>query len=337
MELLERLIKAFGISGNEDDVRDIIQKEIKKYVNDFYIDKVGNLIAHKKGKSPKVMLAAHMDEIGFMVKGITNEGNIRCSYLGGFLDMVMLGQIVNIKTKKGKINGVITTKEISNDHEVKEIPKTKDLIVDTGLTRKELIDLGVGPGAYLPLESDFRYLGNKYIISGKALDDRIGCFVLIELARLLKKVKNEIFYVFTVQEEVGLYGAKASAYAINPDWSIVIDVTNANDCNYENATKFLGRGPCLTIKDEGMIANRKLNEHIIQIAKKNKIPIQLEVSDFGDSDALIISISRGGVPATVVCVPVRNLHTPIGIANKDDIDNTIKLLQLLFKHPPKIV
>ena len=326
--MLKELIDTQGISGNEMAVRAVIRKRMRGCADEIRIDKIGNLIAHKKGSKPTVMLAAHMDEVGLMVRDIEKDGRIHFSTMGGIEVTSLIGQRVNI----GKANGVITTERISKGEDVEELPKMEELYIDTGLTKKELEKKGIGVGSYVSFnQCSLHTLGSENIISGKALDDRIGCHVLIELARKLRNVKNDIYYVFTVQEEIGLYGAKISAYKINPDWAIVVDVSDEDPKN-----KQLGSGPCIMVKDAEMLGNRCINGWLEDIAKKNRIPYQLEVSDAGTTDALSISLSREGTPTAVVGVPVRNMHTATGMAHMDDVKNTIKLLELLLRKPPKV-
>jgi endoglucanase len=326
--MLKELVNTQGISGNEMAIRAVIKKYMKGCVDEIRIDKIGNLIAHKKGNKPTVMLAAHTDEVGLMIRNIEKDGRIYFSTMGGLEVTSLIGQVVNI----GKINGVITTERISKGEEVEELPHMEEVYIDTGLTKKELERKGIRVGAYVSFDQcSLRTLGSNKIISGKALDDRLGCHVLIELAKKLKKVKNDIYYVFTVQEEIGLYGAKISAYNINPDWAIVVDVTDENPENLH-----LGSGPCIMVKDAEMIGNRCINGWLEDIAKKNSIPYQLEVSDAGTTDALSISLSREGTPTAVVGVPVRNMHTAVSIAHMDDINNAIKLLEKLLRKPPKV-
>ena len=336
--LLEKLTEAKGVSGNEQEIRKLILKEIKKYAKDVKIDKFGNIIAHKKGTGPKVMLAAHMDEIGLMVKSISDKGNIYCSEVGGHEPIGLIGQKIRIKAKKGFIRGIITIPALYDGEELdEELPVVEDLVVDTGLTKNQLKKLGIGIGSFIELEQKTEFLGSKDFICGKALDDRLGCYILLELAKKLQKTKSNIYYVFTVQEEIGLYGSKTSVYTIDPDWAIIVDVTNADDSSEHSheITKQLGKGPCITIKDAEMISNICIDDWLKKIAKKKKIPIQLDVSDTGTTDALTISISKGGVPSAVVGVAIRNLHTTIGIANLQDIKNAINLLAELLKNPPK--
>lgn len=331
MELLRKLIDAYGISASEEKVRAIIAKEIKPYVDEIKSDNLGNLIARKKGHEPRVMLAAHMDEIGLVIRSIDSEGRIYFSSIGGIVPLTIIGQRVFIEGKK-RIEGVITTKEISDNIAIKELPKMENMYIDTGLGKKEL-EKCIETGDYISLIQESAFLGSEDIFCGKALDDRIGCYILIELAKRLKKARCEIYYVFTVQEEIGLYGAKTSAYTVNPSWAIAVDTTNADTLE---GTKKLGKGPCITIRDAAMLGNKCINNWLKGIAKKEKIPLQKDVSDAGSTDALTIALSRGGIPATVVSVAVKNIHSTVGIAHRKDIENAITLLEKLLQKPPKV-
>ncbi len=335
MDLLRKLMDTDGISGDEGEVRHIIMQEIKKHVDDCKIDEIGNLIAHKKGEAPKVMLAAHMDEIGLMVKNIDDDGNIYFSRIGYIDPWTMLTQRVKVKVNSSQITGVITTDAMSNNDIMPETLKVDELYIDTGLTKEELTKSGVNIGTFIALIQDSGYMANDEIIYGKALDDRVGCYILLELAKKLRKIGNEMFFVFTVQEEIGLYGAKISAYTIKPDWAVAVDVTGTEDKGRKK-TNILGKGPCITLKDAGMITNKCMNNWLSQIAAEKKIPYQIDVNDKGTTDALSISLSRGGVPSTVLSVPVRNIHSTIGMAHIKDIENAIKLLEILLMEPPKV-
>jgi len=333
--LLIELMDAFGVSGKEMDIREIIIKQIKNHVDELYTDKLGNLIAHKKGKRSKIMLAAHMDEIGLMVKNIEKDGKIRISKIGSIEDLTLINEKVGIKTRKGTIRGVITTEEISASLTSDKHIALSDMFIDTGLSKEELIKQKVHIGSFVSFAPNAEIIGENKIMAGKALDDRIGCYILIEIIKKLKNKKDEIFFVFTVQEEVGLYGARTSTYTIDPDWAIAIDVTNCDD-RRSTSSKGLGAGPTLTIKDAEMISNPCIDEWLLKIAKKKKINIQPDVSEAGTTDAINISISKGGVPSAVVGVPVRNLHTTTGLAHLDDVENAIKLLVTLLENPPQI-
>ena len=339
VDLLFKLMDTLGPSGDEELVRNIIRSEIKKYVDEVRIEKFGNLVAHKKGRGQKIMLASHMDEIGLMAKKIEDNGFIRVSIIGGIEPITIVGQQVSIVSDNNKAicNGVISCPELHEDHPIKEIPKVDELYVDTGLNKKALNKIGVEIGNYIVPSHHARYIGDGSIISGKALDDRAGCYILIELAKKLSKSRSnvDIYYVFTVQEEMGLYGAKTAAYNIAPDWGIAIDVTNPKDSSIIGK-QVIGNGPYITIKDAQMLGNRALDNWLKKIAKLNKIPLQLEVEDSGSTDAASIMLAKGGIPSTTISVPVRNIHSTVGIANVNDIITTIRLLSILLKKPPKI-
>ena len=190
-------------------------------------------------------------------------------------------------------------------------------------------------GTYAVPINNMKYLGSKEIVCGKALDDRIGCYILIKLAEKLKNYKANVFFVFTVQEEIGLYGAQTSVYGLDPDWAIAVDVTNAEDAYGERIVK-IGGGPTMTLMDVEMIANRCINNNLKDLAKKHNIPLQPKVETFGTTDAAKIAIGRGGIPTTVVGVPIRNIHSPVSIAHLRDIFDAIKLLTLHIKNAPKV-
>ncbi|MBI4176097.1 MAG: M42 family metallopeptidase [Candidatus Aenigmarchaeota archaeon] len=334
-ELLERLSNAYGVSGSESDVRKLIVSEIEPYVDTVKVDKMGNMTCHRKGTGPSIMLAAHMDEIGLLVKEIDKDGHIFFSLIGGISEETLAAHPVHILGTKGVVHGVITFDYLHLGLRPEKYPKYYEMYADTGLSKKELEKAGVSVGAYMIAERRLTRLGKSNIISGKSLDDRIGCAMLIELARRIKKagVKANVYFVFTVQEEVGLYGARASMYSFDPACALAVETTTSHD--YEDTGVGLGHGPSITIKDAEFITNRILTEYIVGLAKKNKIPYQVEVSDFGTTDALAISLSKGGVPAGVVSVPVRNIHSTVGIADLDDIENGLKLLFEFLKSPPK--
>ena len=335
MKLLSELMNSLGPSGYEENVRAIIKKEITPYVDEIKTDKMGNLIARKRGKGQKLMLAAHMDEIGAMVKAISERGFLNISRIGGIEPISLIGLRVNIlRGNKVICKGVISFKELHDDLEMPEaIPKIEDIYVDIGLELNAL-KRKVKIGDYIVPDADFDFLGDKNIISGKALDDRIGCYALIQAAKKLKKSPLDIYFVFTVQEEIGLYGAKTSVYDINPDFAIAVDTTISKDGSIKEHK--LGHGPFLTVKDSELISNAKLNEHIKNLAKKNKIKIQLEVEDTGTTDATNIMLHKGGVPATVISVGIRNIHSTISIAHYQDIVKTIELLLLVMENPPRL-
>jgi endoglucanase len=332
MKLLENLINLKGISGDEKVVRSFIYKEAKKYCKDVFIDKMGNVVARKKGVSPSVLLMAHMDEIGLMVSSIESDGKIHLSSIGGIDPVILVGHRVEIETSKGHINGIITTKEILNDSTGEKKINMESLFVFTGLNKKALGNLGIKVGSYISFSrsSDFCTLGHKDMVAGKALDDRVGCYILLEVMRKLK-TKHEVIFVFTVQEEVGLYGSKTSFYNLTSDYALAVDVTAHDD---DGDRMLLGNGPYLTIKDAEMIGNKCLNESIERLAKKKKIKLQLEVSEVGTTDASSVFAAKGGIPSAVIGVAVANIHTPIGAAHKGDIEDAVSLISEFLKSPP---
>ena len=330
--LLRTLVESFGISGSEESVRNVIEKEIKKYADEIYTDKMGNLIAKVKGAKPKVMLASHMDEVGVVAKSIGPTGRIYFYTVGGIDPASLIGQRVHV-VGKPHIRGVVTTAEINDGVPVSSVPKLENLFVDTGYDKAQLKKHGIDVGAFIALEQEFGCLANAGYLYGKALDDRIGCYILIEVIKRASKmkIKEEMNFVFTVQEEIGLYGAKTSAYQVAPDWALVVDVTSTYE---EGSARLVGRGPALTIIDSAAIGNKCINDHIINIARKKEVPLQMDVSDTGTTDALSISLSREGVPSTALSIAVKNLHTTVSIAHLEDIENCVKLILEILKNPP---
>jgi tetrahedral aminopeptidase len=332
MGLLEDLINIDGVSGDEDDVRSFIFKEAKKNLKDVEIDNMGNIVAHKKGVKPAVLFLAHMDEVGMMVKNIDKTGRIFISTIGGIDPSILVGQRVFLKIGRNKMKGVVTTDDVLDGADVPKKVRIGDLYVYTGMNKSELTKAGVGIGNYVVFGESYHCcdIGNSDRISGKALDDRIGCFILLELIKNLK-TKNEIFFVFTVQEEVGLYGAKASVFNLEPDYAIAVDVTSHDSVSN---TLLLGRGPVLTIKDAEMLSHKCLNDALKVSAKRQKVKLQLEVSEAGTTDATSIFSAKGGIPSSVFGVSVANLHSTISVACRKDIQDNIKVLRDFLRKPP---
>lgn len=336
VDLLKRLVDAYGPSGFEYEVREIIMKEMKKYVHDVYVDRFGNLVAHKKGKGDRVMLAAHMDEIAIMAKEILEDGKIYFTPVGGIEPIALVGQKVAILAHKKICGyGVITCQDLQESYPVEEIPKIEELYVDTGLMGSELDKAGIKVGTYMIPMHHLELTCDGEFICGKALDDRTGCFTLIELAKRLKDSPQEVYYVFTVQEEVGLYGSQTAVELIKPDWGIAVDTTNAEDARKE-PTIAIGDGPCITVKDSEMIANKCLNDWLDKLSEQYDIPVQFKVDDFGTTDATRIMMARGGIPSTCVGIALRNIHSTIAIASLKDIEWSIELLYHLLRNPPKV-
>ena len=337
LNLIEKLCNTDGVSGDEGRVRNLILKEMKKYVNKCSVDKMGNLICYKKGKGDSVMITAHMDEVGLMVNNIDENGHIHFSLVGGIEEQTLIAQRLRILTKKGVIKGVITHKELHMDfiENPYKLPDYTRMYVDTGLTKQELVKKGVRTGNYMVPDEILTTLGDNRIISGKGLDNRIGCAIVIEIAKRMKSHNRSVYYVFTVQEEVGLYGARTSIYNINPTWAITVETAPCTDFLYQRGSKKgLNKGTVITLKDAQFIANKCLSDTMIDVAKKKRIPYQLEVSDIGTTDALSISLSKGGIPTAVLSVPVRNIHSTISVAHMNDVEDTARLIHEVMKKPP---
>lgn len=324
-ELLAALTAAEGVSGNEKEVRAFVRENIKEYVDDLQVDHIGNLVAKQNGDPPSIVLSAHLDEVGLMIQSITGDGLLNFSPLGWIDPITIVGQKVEVEN----LNGVITCPEIASGEEMDEVPAGEDLHIDVGLDEQEAhrrIDIG----SYVTLDhGSFRTLGEGNEVCAKALDDRIGCFVLIELARRLD-TDHELSFVFTVQEEIGMYGSRVSSHGMNADYGIVVDMV---DQDFSQENRVVGQGPCLTIKDGGVISNPCLNEWIKTIARNNDISMQYEVSEDGVTDALNMALAQGGMPVTTLGVPVKNMHTTDGIASWKDIRRLTDLLLAALEDP----
>lgn len=338
-ELLEKLSNAPGISGFEDGVRDLIFKELEGHVDEINIDELGNLIAVKKGEDQgkKIMLAAHMDEIGLMVRYIDEKGFIKFSKIGGINDQMLLNQEVYIQSSKGNILGVIGSKP---PHKMKEAERKKileydNMFIDIGAATREEAEERVRVGDPVIIKQDFAELGNS-LVKGKALDNRVGCAVLIEVLKQAKS-KATIYGVGTVQEEVGLKGAKTSAFRINPDMALALDVTISGDhpgIKEEEAPAKAGEGPAIILTDasgRGLITHPKVKELLISVAEEEEIPYQLEVSEGGTTDATAIHLTRQGIPTGVISPPARYIHTPVSVVSLKDVENSVKLILAVLK------
>ncbi len=333
-ELLERLSNAHGLSGYEESVREIIEEEVKSYVDEVKTDRMGNLIATKHGGKPVVMLAAHMDEIGLMVKYVDDKGFVHFTKSGGWFDQTLLNQRMILHTEKGKIYGVIGSKP---PHAMKEEDKKKPveaeaMFIDVGAISKEDAEkLGVKTGTPITPDTEFKPLGNDKV-TGKAFDNRAGCAMLIEALREMKNVRATVHAVFTVQEEVGLKGAKTSAFGLNPDVALATDVTITGDhpgIEKKQSSIEIGKGPSITVSDaegRGIIVPEPVLKWLKEAAESNKIPYQLEVGVGGTTDASAIHLSREGIPSGVISPPTRYIHTPVSVLSMGDLENCAKLV-----------
>ncbi|MDO8527882.1 MAG: M42 family metallopeptidase [Deltaproteobacteria bacterium] len=337
MKLLKELTEAFGPPGFEDEIRTVVLRELKGLADDVQIDKMGSVIALKKAtagskKKPlKIMLAGHMDEIGFVVKHIDSNGFLRLNPLGGFDPKTLIAKRVMVKAKNGKkMHGVIGTKPIhimSNEEKTK-MPQLKDLFVDLGLPGNE-VKKNIEIGAPVTLSQEFVEYGN--FVSCKSLDNRIAVWTLVRALQKIngKKLNSDVYAVFTTQEEVGIRGATASAYGIDPDVGVAIDITIACDMpdisDHEHVTK-LGSGTAIKICDGYTISNPKMVSFLKKLAEKKKIKYQYEILPQGGTDAGGIQKAKAGVPVVTLSLPTRYVHSVVESADKKDLQATVDLL-----------
>jgi putative aminopeptidase FrvX len=332
VDVLEKLSNACGVAGREEEVRALMKGLMKTQVDEIKEDKLGNIIGIKKGKegAPKVMLAAHMDEIGLMVKNITKEGFIHFTKIGGIDDRILVAQKVLVHTNKGPITGVIGSKppHILKEEEKKKVIEADQLFIDVGATGKENAQkMGVRIGDPISFDIKFARVG-KDVVVGKAFDDRVGCAALIETLRRLRRVNCTVYAVGTIQEEVGLRGATVAAFQLRPDVGLALDVTVAGDVpgvEEVEAPIKMRKGPSLTVTDSGLITHPKVLRWFIDAAEESKVPYQLETGLSGTTDAARIALTREGVPSGVISIPTRYIHSPASLLSLNDLENAVKL------------
>ena len=331
LDNLKRLCLVNGVSGNEDDVRDYICKEIMGKAEVSY-DNLGNLIVFKKGKKTpknKVMISAHMDEVGMIVSYINSDGTLKISPVGGVDPRVVFGRRVVVG--KNKIIGVIGAKAVHNlSADEKKTAVTFDkMYVDIGCEKKEEAEKLVSLGDVVAFSSEFIEYGNGFV-KGKAIDDRAGCAAMIEM------IKGELLYdtwfTFVVQEEIGLRGSRCAAFTVEPDYAIVIESTTAADIPSASGAQRvceLGKGPVVSFMDRSTVYDKELYKLAFETADEIGVPCQTKTMVAGGNDAGAIHISKGGVRTVAVSVPTRYLHSPSCVVKKDDFYNTLKLVKAL--------
>jgi endoglucanase len=338
--LLKELTEATGVSGYESEVRRIIQQRFEVAGEIFY-DKLGSLVCKRSGdaEEPRVVLAGHMDEIGFMVKHITKEGFIRFTPLGGWWDQVLLAQRVSIKGSKGNVVGVIGAKppHLLAEEERKKVVEKKDMYIDIGATSQQQVEeAGIRVGDPIVPVTQFTIMANAKTYLAKAFDDRVGCALAITCMQRIAKMAhpNTLFAVATVQEEVGTRGAVTSVELINPDVAIVLEVDIAGDVpgiKPEETSIKLNAGPVLLAYDARMIPNLKLRDMVVDLARENNIPLQISALEGGATDGGPIHLHKSGVPTVVLAVPTRHIHSHNAILHRDDFDRTVELVTRLVQ------
>jgi putative aminopeptidase FrvX len=343
VRLLARLSNAHGVSGHEGEIRAIVREELEGFVDDLYEDRMGNLIAVRRGDDFRIMLASHMDEIGFMVKYVEKEGFLRFAPIGGWFPPMLAGQRAVLHGSKGPVLGVLGSKpvHVMDDEERKKPLKIEEMFIDVGAESADAVTaLGIRPGTPVTIDREFCSLcGDR--VSGKAFDNRAGVALLIEVLRQARS-PSTVYGVFTVQEEVGLKGARVSAYALDPDCAVATDVTIPGDhpgVQLKDAPVEMGKGPVVSIADangRGLIAHPAMLGWIRETAEACAIPVQFEVGSGGTTDASSIHLSREGIPSTVLSTPARYIHTPVEVIDLRDLEAGIRLLVTALRTRPDI-
>lgn len=332
-QLAKRLAEAFGVSGFEDEIRDVIRAEVTGLVDEVQVDALGNLVALRKGREGgdrgrRVMLAAHMDQIGLMVTYIDEKGFMRFTNVGFIYSLAAWGGQVRFA------DGTIGTVGVDGRADVRhKLPELRDFYIDVGAASRAEVKQKVG--SVCGFWPGFAAQGNTWFSPN--MDDRVGCIVLVQLLHELKDapLDHDLYAVFTVQEEVGTRGARTSGYAIDPDLAIALDVTMTGDIPYASPAMdvSIGRGVAIKVLDSGMIGHPGLNARLVETAEGAGIPYQLEVLQGGTTDAFAIQVGRAGVPATALSIPSRHVHTPSQIVDVRDVRATVDLLKALLLKP----
>jgi endoglucanase len=336
--LLKEMSMLKGIPGNERDVRKYMANRMTGKAEISY-DNLGSIIGLKVGKEdgPKIMVAGHMDEVGFIVTTITEEGYIKFTPAGGWWGQVMLAQQLDITTSKGDvIRGVIGAKapHILTAEERNKPVDMKTMFLDVGVKDKEEAEqLGIKPGDMITPYIEYRELANKKYLLGKAWDNRVGCAAAMEVLENLqdKEHPNRYYAVGTVMEEVGLRGATTSAHKINPDIGIALDTTIAYDFPGGSKNTVLGNGVGIMIKDGSMVGHRGLRDFTVALCEKHDIKYQLTYLERGGTDGGAMHMAVDGAPSIALCLPVRYLHSHTSIVHKDDYDAMVQLVTLMVE------
>jgi len=316
-KLMNELSDIISPSGREKNVREYIEKQIKDYVDEIKVDALGNLIARKKGTGKKIMFSAHMDQIGLLINDVDEKGFIKFSAVGGLSPHKLLDQRVIFDNGT---QGVVCLEKIDDYGKM----KISDLYLDIMALTKEEAEKHVNIGDMCVVKTN--YYENDGFVMCNALDDRIGCYVLIEALRAGIESNNDLYFVFSVQEEVGCRGAKTAGYAINPDLCIALDVTATGDTlsGIKMAVK-LNNGAAIKLRDNSIVVSEEVKNLMTNLAKENNIKYQYEVLDFGGTDSGAVHTVREGVPSGVISIPSRNIHSGNEIVSKFDVNECVKL------------
>ena len=328
--LVKELVSLGAPSGFEDAVRDFIKEHDD--ADNIYTDSMGNLICHKKGNGKKVMVSAHMDEVGFIITEITDKGFLKFDTLGGIETAVMCGKKILIG--QNKIPGIVSAKAIhlQSASEASSPLKIKDLCIDIGAKDKDGAKELVKLGDFAVFDGEYTLFGDK-LVKSKALDDRVGCAILLELMK--EEYDSDMYFVFSVQEEVGLRGATVAAYNIKPDIALVIEGTTCSDVygsKPHNEVTRLGDGAVMTAIDRAAISDKEYYDFIMKTAAENGIKLQIKRTSMGGTDAGAIQRSGSGVKTAVLAVACRYIHSPVSVMHEDDSISVYKLAKAVLKN-----
>jgi len=348
-EYQNKLSSLMGVSGYEEDVSNFLLSEIENngLADKVWVDSLGNVLAIKEGENSdkKILLDAHIDEIGFMISHIEKNGFLRFVLIGGWDTRILLGQPIILKSHSGEFfHGIIGSKppHLTTVEERKKQIQTSEMYIDIGIaSEKEVETNKISVGTTGTLVSPFVEFPNG-MIRGKAFDDRTGCNVILHIMKLLKnnpQLKETILFNFAVQEEVGRKGAITGAYSLKPTIAIAIENTTAADVpgiRESEIPAYIGKGPAITIADRALISHPKVNERIFRNGDIENIPYQIKKPRYGRTDAGMIQVSRRGVPSSVISVPCRYIHSPTSLLKLKDIYDTIRLVDVFLRNPANI-
>ena len=320
VELLKRLMLVGGVSGREDKIREAIIKEVEPYADEITVDPVGNLIVRKKGEGKKIMFCAHMDEIGFFVSYIDESGFIKVSGIGGINPLSCA--YAEVVSENG-VYGVMIPES------AKDAPKLDGMFIDIGAKSKKQAEKHVRVGDFFVCVPKIRKLmGTRYI--GRPFDDRVGCAVMIEALKQIKEAKNDLYFVFSTQEEVGARGSRPASYTVKPDIGIALDVTATGDKPSDKPMEVkLGKGCAIKIKDSGSISSPTLVKEMRKIAEENKVKYQNEILLFGGTDASSMQVSGTGAHVSAISIPSSFIHSGVEMIDMVDVKEAVKLTVLL--------
>ncbi|MGC9383177.1 MAG: M42 family metallopeptidase [Kosmotogaceae bacterium] len=330
-ELIKKLTEISSPSGREDSIRETIISEIKDHVDEHKVDNLGSVIALKKGTSgKKILFDGHMDEIGLVVTNIDDKGFLRVESVGGVSPYILLGSHLRFENDVTGVVGVESETMKDAGKNIKEL--NYDLLyVDIGAVNKEDAEKKISVGTFGTYDSRFYDLGKRLV--SKAMDDRIACAIMIQAIKEIERPKDDIYFAFTVQEEVGIVGASVAGFDIKPDMAIALDVTEGPDTpkGFKRIGFKLGGGPTIKIKDMASISASSVVSKLKTVAEKNNIPYQYEILIFGGTNARGYQTTGAGIPSGTISIPCRYVHSPHEMVDYDDVLNSVRLLQSVVK------